>query len=504
MINTDNGGQTTMSENVLLSVAEMYRADAAAEKAGVLSLELMEVAGAGVVRELTHRWPLPCPLDVLCGPGNNGGDGFVIARLLQEAGWPVRLALLGSCENLKGDAAINARRWSGDVVELDGPDVLDGCELVVDALFGAGLTRALDGAARAVIEAIGARNLFCVCVDTPSGVHGDTGKILGAAPQADLTVTFFTPKPGHFLRPGRDLVGELAVVDIGIPEAVLGEINAQTALNGPPLWLDRFPWPNADSNKYTRGHAVIAGGTEMTGAARLAARGARRIGAGLVTITCDPKAFVIYASDAPGNLVRPVTDNAEFANYISDARRNAVLVGPGAGVFEASRKRALAALNAQKACVLDADALSVFADDPDTLFKAIKSPCVLTPHEGEFARIFDCHGDKLTRAREAARISGAVVLLKGSDTVIAHPDGRAVIDNAAPPELSAGGSGDVLAGFILGLLAQKMDAFDAACAGAWVHGAAASEFGPGLIAEDLPEMVPDILLKLREGFDHDR
>ena len=491
-----------MNENVLLSVAEMYRADAAAEKAGVASLDLMEAAGAGVVRELTRRWPSPCPIAVLCGPGNNGGDGFVIARLLQGAGWPVRLVLLGKRENLKGDAAINAERWTGEIVALDGAQVLDGCELAVDALFGAGLTRALDGAPRAVIEAIGERGLACVCVDTPSGVHGDTGEILGTAPHADLTVTFFAPKPGHFLAPGRARVGDLAVIDIGIPETVLDDINPQTAFNDPALWRERFPWPDADSNKYTRGHAVIAGGAEMTGAARLAARGARRIGAGLASIACDPQAFVIYASDAPGNLVKPVANDAEFAEFIGDSRRNAVLVGPGAGISDTTRNRALAALTAKKATVLDADALSAFADNPQTLFKAIKSPCVLTPHEGEFARLFDLSGDKLTRAREAARISGAVVLLKGSDTVIAHPDGRAVIDNSAPPELSTGGSGDVLAGFILGLLAQGMDAFDAACAGAWVHGSAGAAFGPGLIAEDLPEMTPEVLLDLREELDH--
>ncbi len=353
-----------------------------------------------------------------------------------------------------------------------------------------------------MIEAIGERSLACVCVDTPSGVHGDTGEILGTAPHADLTVTFFAPKPGHFLAPGRARVGDLAVIDIGIPETVLDDINPQTAFNDPALWRERFPWPDADSNKYTRGHAVIAGGAEMTGAARLAARGARRIGAGLASIACDPQAFVIYASDAPGNLVKPVANDAEFAEFIGDSRRNAVLVGPGAGISDTTRNRALAALTAKKATVLDADALSAFADNPQTLFKAIKSPCVLTPHEGEFARLFDLSGDKLTRAREAARISGAVVLLKGSDTVIAHPDGRAVIDNSAPPELSTGGSGDVLAGFILGLLAQGMDAFDAACAGAWVHGSAGAAFGPGLIAEDLPEMTPEVLLDLREELDH--
>ena len=488
-----------MSENVLLSVEEMYRADAGAEKAGVPTLDLMEAAGAGVVRELTRRWPSPCPVAVLCGPGNNGGDGFVIARLLQGAGWPVRLSLLGKPENLKGDAAINAERWTGEVLPLDGPSVLDGCELVVDAMFGAGLVRALEGAPRTVIEAINERGLDCVAVDTPSGVHGNSGEILGAAPQADLTVTFFKPKPGHFLRPGRDLVGNLAIVDIGIPDSVLDEINPQTALNGPELWQGAFPWPHADSNKYTRGHAVIAGGAEMTGAARLAARGARRIGAGLATIACEPQAFAVYASDAPGNLVKPVANDAEFADYINDSRRNAVLVGPGAGISETTRNRVLAALKAKKATVLDADALSVFAGDPKSLFAAIKSPCILTPHEGEFRRIFDCQGDKLTRTRAAARISGAIILLKGSDTVIAHPDGRAVIDNVAPPELSAGGSGDVLAGFILGLLAAGMNAFDAACAGAWVHGSAGAAFGPGMIAEDLPEMAPDVLQGLREG-----
>lgn len=486
-----------MTKNLLLSVEEMYRADAAAAEAGIPSLDLMEAAGGGVFRELRRRWPRPRPVAVLCGPGNNGGDGFVVARLLRQAGWPVHLALLGAPEKLEGDAAANAARWTGEIVPLDGPSVLDGCDLVVDALFGAGLARGLDGAVRAVIEAINERKLDCVAVDTPSGVHGNTGEILGAAPKADLTVTFFRPKPGHFLLPGREFVGELAVVDIGIPEAVLDGIRPQTAVNGPTLWGNRYPWPKADSNKYTRGHAVIAGGTEMTGAARLAARGARRIGAGLASIASAPEAFAIYASDAPGTLVKPVANDAAFAEFIADKRRNAILVGPGAGVEPTTRNRVLAALKAGKAAVLDADALSVFTEDPEALFSAIESPCVLTPHEGEFSRIFSVTGDKLSRAREAARVAGAVVLLKGSDTVVAAPDGRAAIDASAPPELSTGGSGDVLAGFILGLLAQGMDAFDSACAGAWIHGSSASVFGPGLIAEDLLDTVPTVLRGLR-------
>ncbi len=486
-----------MTDTVLLSVEEMYQADAAAGRAGVPGLALMEAAGAAIFREIRGRWPTPRPTMVLCGPGNNGGDGFVVARLLREAGWPVRLALLGEWTKLKGDAAANAKRWTGDVLPLDGPDVLDGCDLVIDALFGAGLTRPLEGPASAVIEAINQRRLACLAVDVPSGIHGDTGQIMGAAPQATVTVTFFRAKPGHFLRPGRDLAGALVVADIGIPEAVLAEIAPKTAFNDPGLWLERYPWPNFESNKYTRGHAVIAGGSEMTGAARLAARGARRIGAGLVTIATSPEAFPIYAADLPGTLVKPIAGRGGFRELLADPRRNAVLVGPGAGVNEITHRRALAALGAGKATVLDADALTVFAKKPAVLFEAIDAPCVLTPHEGEFARLFKLKGDRLARARTAARQSGAVVLLKGSDTVIAAPDGRAAIDAAAPPELATGGSGDVLAGLILGLLAQGMDAFGAACAATWIHGSAAADFGPGLIAEDLPERVPGVVRRLR-------
>jgi len=488
-----------MIDTTLLSVDETYSADAAAARAGVPSLALMEAAGAAVAGEIRARWPLARPTLVLCGPGNNGGDGFVVARLLRQAGWPVHLALLGQPDRLKGDAAVNAERWGGDTVPLDGPAVLDGCELVVDALFGAGLARPLDGPAKAVVEAINQRRLTCLAVDVPSGVHGDTGAIMGAAPRTAVTVTFFRAKPGHFLYPGRDATGNLVVADIGIPEAVLGDIAPKTALNMPDLWRDRYPWPTFESNKYTRGHAVIAGGNEMTGAARLAARGARRIGAGLVTIAASPEAFPIYAADLPGTLVKRIEHRGSFRDFLADARRNAVLIGPGTGIDEVTHRRALGALAAGKATVLDADALTVFAKKPTVLFEAIGAPCVLTPHEGEFARLFKLDGDRLTRARAAARQSGAVVVLKGSDTVVAAPDGRAAIDAAAPPELATGGSGDVLAGFILGLLAQGMDAFGAACAATWIHGSAAAEVGPGLIAEDLPERVPDILRRLRAG-----
>ena len=487
-------------ENALLTVNEMSRADRAAVVDGVSSLALMESAGSAVAEHVRRRWD-PRPVVVLCGPGNNGGDGFVVARLLALDGWSVGVALMGEVSKLTGDAATNAQRWSGGTVPLS-PDVLDDGPLVVDALFGAGLARPLDGVARAVVEAIDDRKLDCVAVDIPSGVHGDTGEVLGAAPTSRLTVTFFRRKPGHLLLPGREFAGEVVVADIGIPEHVLDEIAPRTFAAGPALWRDAYPWPKAGDNKYSRGHAVVVGGAEMTGAARLAAQGARRIGAGLVTVAAPPASFAVYAGGAPGTLVKPVADARAFADLLQDKRKNAVLIGPGAGVTDETRAMALAALTAGRACVLDADALSVFGGNPTALFDAITSaPCVLTPHDGEFARVFgstiQAAGGRLARARAAAERSGAVMLLKGSDTVIADARGRAAINEGAPPELATAGSGDVLAGMILGLLAQGMGAFDAAAAAAWLHGAAAVEFGPGLIAEDVYQSLPRVLRRLR-------
>ncbi len=486
-----------MTGHELLSVEEMYRADAAAIAGGVPGLELMEAAGGAIVRETRTRWQTR-PVTILCGPGNNGGDGFVAARLLSKAGWPVCVGLLGSPEKLKDDAAVNAARWTGGISPL-GPELLDGDPLVIDALFGAGLGRPLAGMAGDLIETVNARNLDCVGVDIPSGVHGDSGAVLGTAPRCRVTVTFFRPKPGHMLLPGRDRCGEVVVADIGIPESVLEDIAPATAPNHPSLWLGLFPWPDSSSHKYTRGHAVVVGGARMTGAARLAAAGARRAGAGLLTIAAPPEAATVYRSGEPGVLVHDTGDTGAFDLLLRDRRRNAVLVGPGCGVEEITRERSLAALQAGKAVVLDADALTVFANAPETLFAAIgDAPCVLTPHEGEFARLFpDLIGDCLTRARAAAAASGAVVLLKGPDTVVAAPNGRAAITGNAPAWLATGGTGDVLAGLVLGLLAQGMPAFEAVCMAAWMHGEAAKDIGPGLIAEDLSGAVPRILKRLR-------
>ncbi|MCZ6523136.1 MAG: NAD(P)H-hydrate dehydratase [Alphaproteobacteria bacterium] len=491
--------------NLLLTVEEMSRADRAAVAAGVAGEVLMENAGAGVAREIIARWE-PGRAAVLCGPGNNGGDGFVVARHLAEAGWEVRLGLMGAIERLAGDAALMAGRWQGEVLGL-GSALLEGCDLVVDALFGAGLARALEGEVRTLVEAVNAAAAPAVAIDVPSGVDGDSGEVLGAAIEAALTVTFFRRKPGHLLLPGRGLAGEVVVVDIGIPEAALAEVAPKQHENGPELWLAHYPWPRPEGHKYSRGHAVVvSGGAESTGAARLGARAALRVGAGLVTVASPPDALAINASQLTAVMTRAFAGTAGLGELLGDPRKNAVLLGPGNGVEPETRDNVLAALGLDKACVLDADALTVFADDPGALFSALRAPSLLTPHDGEFARLFPelvglGAGGKLARARGAAESSGAVVLLKGPDTVIAAPDGRAAINSNAPPELATAGSGDVLGGLALGLMAQGLAPFEAGCAAAWLHGAAAAEVGPGLIAEDLAEVLPAVLraLKARAG-----
>jgi NAD(P)H-hydrate epimerase len=482
----------------ILTVAEMYAADAAAIASGIAGDVLMENAGRAVAEQIGNRWTKR-PIAILCGPGNNGGDGFVIARLLAEQGWPVTVSLLGQRNAYSGDAAIHAARWSGPVADLaDG--LPEGAALVVDALFGAGLARPLEGAARAVVDDINKRQLVCIAVDVPSGVQGDTGEVMGAAPRCALTVTFFRRKPGHLLLPGRGLAGEVVVSDIGIPNAVMAAIGPSVWENGPALWGARLPWPGLQDHKYTRGHALIAGGAEMTGAARLAARAAYRIGAGLVSVAAPPAAVAIYSADFAELIVKPVVNEAEFADLLEDKRRNAVLVGPGGGVGAGTRAGALAALRSGKAVVLDADALTVFAGRTDELYSALApGHAVLTPHEGEFSRLFDMTGDKLARCRGAAAKCGAVVLLKGADTIIAAPDGRAAINANAPATLATAGSGDVLAGCILGLLAQGMEPFEAAAAAAWIQGDAAAAFGPGLMASDIVSCIPGVLRRLRDG-----
>ena len=456
---------------------------------------LMQNAGEAVADEIKRRYT-PRPVSVLCGPGNNGGDGFVAAAALAQSGWPVRVALLGDAEALRGDALFYARRWRGAIEALT-PAVIDNAELVIDALFGSGLNRRLDPNVRDVLGYASRRALPLVAVDIPSGIMGDSGENTGAAP-AVCTVTFMRKKPGHLLLPGRDACGDVVVADIGITQDVLDSLAVDTWENTPALWRAKLPQWQANSNKYSRGHALLYGGYPMTGAARMAARAAARSGAGLTTIAVPEQAFAIYAAALTSIMAQPLARNEDFARLLADARYTAFSIGPGAGVSDATRLRALDMLKTGKPVVIDADAISVFASRPDELFQGIRGDCVITPHEGEFKRIFDVSGDKLARAREAARRSGAVVVLKGSDTVIAAPDGRAIINSNAPPTLATAGSGDVLGGFILGLLAQKMDAFPAAAAAVWLHGAAAAGFGAGLLAEDLPDLLPAVLRQLEQ------
>jgi ADP-dependent NAD(P)H-hydrate dehydratase / NAD(P)H-hydrate epimerase len=479
----------------LLTPAEMSHADRAAMAAGVAGITLMENAGRAVAETVMARWSR-CRVLVLCGPGNNGGDGFVAARHLAAAGWPVRLALLGAREKIGGDAAHHAALWREPISPLDAK-LLDDADLVIDAIFGAGLSRPIEGEARAVIDAMAKRCLPIVAVDVPSGLDGASGEVRGAAASAAVTVTFFRKKPGHLVMPGRLLCGEIVLADIGIPASVLTEIAPTTHENAPALWLDAYPWPALDAHKYRRGHVLVSGGEVMTGAARLAARAAARMGAGLVTVAAPASVWPVYAASLTSVIVRPLVGPDDYDELLADRRRNALLLGPGLGTAEANRAKVLATLATGRAVVLDADALTLFADAPKALLAAIRGPTVLTPHEGEFARLFRASGDKLARARAAARDSGATVLLKGPDTVIAAPDGRAIINSNAPPELATAGSGDVLAGMIVGLLAQGLDPFRAAAAACWLHGDAATAFGPGLVAEDLIDRLPAALSRLK-------
>lgn len=486
-----------MTQNAaLLTVGEMAAADRAAVSRGVPSLDLMEAAGAAVAR-MVQRHHASGSVLVLCGPGNNGGDGFVAARLLKAAGREVTLALLGSREAVKGDAATMAQRWSGAVLAAT-PLLVMQADVIVDALFGAGLSRPLDGAALALVDAVNESDAAVVAVDLPSGLHGDDGQPRGAAAiRASRTVTFFRPKPAHLLLPGRLLCGELHVADIGIPDAVLGEIAPQQWRNDPAVWKSDLPRPQIEGHKYQRGHVLLRGG-DRPGAALLAGNAAMRIGAGLATLALPHDAMTLPGG--PDALMRQRCGGApDWRVALKDARRNALLLGPGNGTGVATRQMVLDALATTRPTVLDADALTVFADNPRALFAAIRGPVVLTPHDGEFARLFPdlVTLPKLARTRAAAKMSNAVILLKGADTVIADADGRAAINTNAPPDLATAGAGDVLAGFCAGLLAQGMPAFEAACAAVWLHGEAAKAGGAGLIADDLPLLVRTPLARLR-------
>jgi ADP-dependent NAD(P)H-hydrate dehydratase / NAD(P)H-hydrate epimerase len=484
----------------LLSTSEMAEADRLAIAQGRPGMELMENAGKAVARNVVLRHPPGTRVVVVAGPGNNGGDGFVAARHLQERGYRARVLLAGDRSRLKGDAAQAAQLWKGQC-EPATPEAMRGADAIIDALFGAGLDRPIEGPARALIETMNAGP--CVhAVDLPSGINGTTGAVMGTAVRARHTITFFRRKLGHVLLPGRTHCGEIDVADIGIPASVLERINPSASIISPTSWGDIFPVPRPSAHKYARGHAVVVSGSAAsTGAARLAARGALRAGAGLVTIASPRDALATNAATNLAIMVRRVDGKDELAEFLRDPRRNAVALGPGGGVGAGMRELVRVALAGERAVVLDADALTSFAEEPEQLISLLagrKVASVLTPHEGEFSRVFASLAavskaqSKAERGREAARRAGAVCILKGADTVVASPDGRCGLLDHAPAWLATAGAGDVLTGIVTGLLAQGMPAFEAGCAAVWLHARAAAVHGPGLIAEDLPEALPAV------------
>ncbi len=474
----------------ILTVDQMAAADRSAIRSGTPGIVLMENAGRAVAEAVHQRCPSG-PVAVLAGPGNNGGDGFVAARHLARHGRDVRLALLGASEAVTGDAAMAAARWTGGIHAWE-PEFIDGAAIVVDAVFGAGLSRPLPASVVSMFDA--ARYLPCIAVDLPSGVAGDTGEAFRGVLPAQATVTFHRLKPAHVLFPGRALAGEIVLADIGIP----GDTATGTALlNGPGLWRGQLRQPDWRSHKYQRGHAVVvAGPPERAGAARLAAHAALRAGAGLVTLAAPSDALAAYIGDPKAVMVAPAAEPEGLRGLIADSKVRAAVLGPGNGVGPVTRTRVAVAAEAGLRLVLDADALSSFAGDVTALAALCRTAeaAVLTPHDGEFRRLFsDLEGDRLARARAAAVRTGAVVVSKGPDTVVAGTDGQAIVNANAPAELATAGSGDVLAGIIGGLLTSGMEPMAAAAAGVWLHGEAARGYGAGLIADDLLKRLPSAL-----------
>jgi len=484
----------------VLTPDEMARADHLTIAAGTSGLVLMERAGLAVAEAVRRELPVGARVSVMTGPGNNGGDGFIAARILAEAGYVVSVGAMAVRERLSGDAAFAAASWTGPTKGLS-PGLVDDADLVIDALFGAGLDRPIEGVAAQTIQAVNRSGVRVVAVDLPSGINGLTGQVMGSAIEANESVTFFRPKPGHLLQPGRRHAGRLTVADIGINPDCLDTVRPNTWRNIPSRWS--LPPLTVDQNKYTRGHTVVVSGpATRTGAGRLAARAALRVGAGLVTVASPPDALAANAAQLTAIMLLPMDGAHGLSAILADERRNAVVIGPALGLDKASIELVEAALGSPAAVVLDADALTAFTGKGDLLFNIIKgrnAPVVLTPHEGEFKRLFPdlaARESKLDRARSAAEKSGAVVILKGPDTVVAAPNGQAVIADNAPPQLATAGSGDVLAGMVGGLLAQGMPAFEAAAAAVWLHGEAGLAKGRGLIAEDLPDVLPAVFAEL--------
>jgi hydroxyethylthiazole kinase-like uncharacterized protein yjeF len=486
----------------ILTPTGISEADRLAIAAGPFDFyRLMLNAGNAVARHLLARHGDATEFHVLCGPGNNGGDGYVVARVLSMSGADVHVWSAGAPK--PGSAAALAAR---DCRVQDRPieDFKPGSgSVVVDALFGAGLNKPIAGGAAQAIERANDANVSRIAIDVPSGLDGLSGQPLGTTFKASCTITFFRKKPGHLLYPGRDLCGALIVADIGIRDDVLAAIRPHCWENAPALWQHLLPVSGEDTHKYKRGHvAVFSGGATATGAARLSAMAAARSGAGAVTLLSPQDALAANAAHLTSIMLSRCDHPQDLRSFVKSRKPDAFVLGPGFGIGEKARIFALDLLNIPAAnLVFDADTITSFKDHPDVLFSAThsgKTRLVLTPHEGEFKRLFpdvteDNTPSKIDRARAAAKRANAIIIYKGADTVIASPDGRAAINSNGTPLLATAGSGDVLAGLTAGLLAQGMPAFEAACAAVFVHGAAAHTLGFGLIAEDLPAAAAKIL-----------
>jgi len=487
----------------VLTTSQMYAADKLAVKRGVSGLELMENAGRAVAEEIMDNFDRS-PVFVVCGPGNNGGDGYVVARQLADEGWPVTVATWGDPTNLPSDAAVMHGQCQLDVISVEDLDFFDD-GIVVDAVFGAGFRGELPEEINALFKRIMGAGLVCIAVDIPSGVNGDTGDVAEGTLHAKITVSFHAAKVGHLFYPARSHIGDLKIRDIGIPENIVDDLKVTLYQNSPDLWFRALPILSPVGHKYDRGHAaVIGGGVSSSGAARIAARAALRAGAGAVTAVCPPSALMIYAGALEAVMVKSIKDDEALSEWIKNKRIGAVLIGPGNRTGNRTRTFVTAALKSDAHVVLDADALTEFQSDPDTLFSLISEKAqgkvVLTPHEAEFTRLFDLEGPALDRARQAAKISQATVILKGATTVIADPTGTAVLSVCAPPWLATAGSGDALAGIVLALLLGPGDAVSQAAAAVWIHSEAANSFGRGLTAEDIEKQIPNILQRLAENF----
>ncbi len=481
-----------MTRSDILTTRDCGRCDAYADAEGVPRIALMDRAGRGLADAVIARWSRR-PVAVLCGPGNNGGDGYVAARYLERAGWSVTIYAQSDPAKLTGDAAWAHGEWAGAVLPLEGFSPSD-YALVIDALFGAGLTRPLEGIAADCVTALARSECVVVSADVPSGVFGDRSARPDVAFAADLYVTFNNLKPAHVLEPAAAACGEVQVVDIGIPPAWTDQIDRLARLNSPEAWWDGFPRREAGTHKHREGRLVVfSGGASSTGAARLAAHAGLRMGAGLVTLASPPSALQVNAS-ALTAVMLACWEAEESLALLAERRASAFVAGPALGLEERAASAVQACLESGLPGVVDADALTLLAERGEDGLQGLGPQHVLTPHAGEFERLFpgllEACDNEIFATRQAADLAGCTILLKGAATVIAVPGGDCRVNRHAHPRLATAGSGDVLAGMIGALLARGMPGFDAACAAAWLHGDIAQTSPEGLIAEDLVARLP--------------